>query len=44
MHSGLTRFVAEVLRDEASIAKETRKAREERQLARQKPKQPKGAG
>jgi hypothetical protein len=31
-HTGLTKFVAEQLRDEAAIAKETRRAREERSL------------
>ncbi len=37
-HSGLTRFVAEQLRDEAQISKESRKAREERHLRTAKPK------
>ncbi len=45
-HPGHTKFVADALRDEAAIAKETRKARQERQLTRSKGppagKQPKG--
>jgi len=39
---GLTQYVASAMRDEAAIAKETRKAREERQLGRPKANPKKG--